>query len=89
MIESSSKRRHEVVGDRIRALYGHSVPGKLRRERAAPPAALFHGTSPDAAKVIMHEALRPMSRQYVHLSVDTAMASEVGRRKPRSEDRRN
>ncbi len=37
MIESSSKRRHEVVGTRVRALYGQSVPGKLRRERAAPP----------------------------------------------------
>jgi putative RNA 2'-phosphotransferase len=84
MIESSSKRRHEVSGDRIRALYGHSVPGKLRRERAAPPAVLFHGTSPDAAKVILHDGLRPMSRQYVHLSVDTAVAREVGRRKSRT-----
>lgn len=27
MIESSSKRRHEIKADRIRALYGHSVPG--------------------------------------------------------------
>lgn len=84
MIESSSKRRHEVEGDRIRALYGHSVPGKLRRERGTPPAVLFHGTSPDAAKVIMHDGLRPMSRQYVHLSVDTAMAREVGLRKSRT-----
>ena len=84
MIESSAKRRHELVGDRIRALYGHSVPGKLRRERAAPPAVLFHGTSPGAAKAIMHDGLRPMSRQYVHLSVDTAMAREVGRRKSRT-----
>jgi putative RNA 2'-phosphotransferase len=81
MIESSSKRRHEILGDRIRALYGHSVPGKLRRERGTPPPVLFHGTSPEAAKVILHDGLRPMSRQYVHLSVDTAMAREIGRRK--------
>src|SRR6476620_3195267 len=46
MIESSSKRSREVVGDRIRALYGHSMPGKLRRERRTPPAVRFHGTSP-------------------------------------------
>lgn len=84
MIESSSKRRHEIVGDRIRALYGHSVPGKLWRQRGRPPAILFHGTSPDAVKVIMHAGLRPMSRQYVHLSVDTTMAREVGRRKSRT-----
>ena len=80
-IDSSPKRRHEVAGDRIRALYGHSLPGKLRRKRAPPPAVLFHGTSPDAANAIMLGGLRPMSRQYVHLSVDTAMAHEVGRRK--------
>jgi putative RNA 2'-phosphotransferase len=84
MIESSSKRRHEVVGDRIRALYGHSVPGKLRRERRTPPAVLFHGTSPEAAKVIMHDGLKPMSRHYVHLSVDMATAREVGLRKSRT-----
>lgn len=81
MIESSSKRRHEVVGDRIRALYGHSVPGKLRRERRMPPAILFHGTSPEAAKVIMRDGLKPMSRHYVHLSIERAMALEVGQRK--------
>ena len=84
MIESSSKRRHEIVGDRIRALYGHSVPGKLRRERGMPPAVLFHGTSPEAAKAIMPGGLKPMSRQYVHLSVDAAMALEVGRRKSKA-----
>jgi putative RNA 2'-phosphotransferase len=81
MIVSSSKRRHEVVGDRIRALYGHSVPGKLRRERRAPPAVLFHGTSADAAERILGDGLRPIGRQYVHLSLDTATAREVGRRK--------
>jgi putative RNA 2'-phosphotransferase len=84
VVESSSKRRHEIVGDRIRALYGHSVPGKLRRESAAPPAVLFHGTSQSAAKEMMHDGLKPMSRQYAHLSVDTAMAHEVGRRKSRT-----
>jgi len=81
MIESSSKRRHEIAGDRIRALYGHSVQGKLRRERGTPPALLFHGTAPDASPVILLDGLKPMGRQYVHLSVDTAMALEVGRRK--------
>ncbi len=83
-IESSSKRRHEVVADRIRALYGHSVPGKLRRARGIPPSVLFHGTSPGAAKAILHDGLKPMSRQYAHLSIDRAMAREVGRRKSRT-----
>ena len=81
MIESSSKRRHEVVGGRIRALYGHSLRGRLLREPATPPAVLFHGTSSEAAKLILRDGLKPMLRQYVHLSMDTGTAFEVGRRK--------
>jgi putative RNA 2'-phosphotransferase len=84
IIESSSKRRHEIMGDSIRALYGHSLPGKLRRERGTPPAILFHGTSREAVKTIIDEGLKPLSRQYVHLSVDMATAREVGRRKSKT-----
>jgi hypothetical protein len=80
MIGGSSKRRHEIVGERIRALYGHSVPSKLPRERAMPPAILFHSTSPNAADAITHDGLKPMSRQYVHLSVNRATALEFENR---------
>src|SRR5689334_1737897 len=52
MIAKADKQRHEMVGDRIRALYGHSLPGKLTKEPAEPPAALFHGTSEEAASEI-------------------------------------
>lgn len=62
-------------------LYGHSVPGKLRRLRADPPAALFHGTAPGVAESIHCEGLKAMARQYVHLSADERTALEVGRRK--------
>ena len=31
MIGSSSKKRHEINRDKIRALYGHSLPGKLQK----------------------------------------------------------
>jgi putative RNA 2'-phosphotransferase len=81
MIAASTKRRYEVRGSLIRALYGHSMPGRLRRTRQEPPAVLFHGTSPLLVETILRDGLRPMSRQYVHLSVETAMALEVGRRK--------
>jgi putative RNA 2'-phosphotransferase len=81
MIASSSTRRHEIDGDRIRALYGHSVPGRIVRTEAVPPAALFHGTSPQAWEVIRVNGLAPMSRQFVHLSADVARAELVGRRK--------
>ena len=81
LIAASSKRRYELDGDRIRALYGHSVPGRLTREAAQPPEQLFHGTSPRAAGSIREQGLVPMRRQYVHLSVDVGTARQVGRRK--------
>lgn len=81
MIARSEKKRHELRDGRIRALYGHSFPGKLLKEAAVPPALLYHGTSPQAARIILSEGLRPMSRHYVHLSVDTETAHQVGVRK--------
>ena len=81
MIESSSKRRYELDGDRIRALYGHSVPGRVETVEATPPPVLFHGTSPRAWEAIAVHGLVPMGRQYVHMSADVATAREVGRRK--------
>jgi putative RNA 2'-phosphotransferase len=81
VIAASAKRRHEIDGDRIRALYGHSVPGRVLKIETDPPAELFHGTSPQAWVVIQQSGLRPMGRQYVHLSIDLATAEQVGRRK--------
>jgi putative RNA 2'-phosphotransferase len=81
MLASATKQRHEIDGDRIRARYGHSVPGKVAKVQAEPPAQLFHGTSPQAWTKIQRQGLRPMGRQYVHLSVDLATAEQVGHRK--------
>lgn len=81
MISVASKQRHQIDGDRIRALYGHSVPGRIRNQRASPPARLFHGTAPETWPSIQADGLLPMSRQYVHLSVDRETATLVGQRK--------
>ena len=81
MICASSKQRHEMANGRIRALYGHSVLGKLHKALAAPPACLFHGTSPAFVPAIRRDGLLPMARQYVHLSTDRETARAVGRRK--------
>lgn len=83
VIDTSSKKRFEIVGDRIRAIYGHSIPAKLSRVESVPPAILYHGTSPQAISAILTTGLLPMARQYVHLSIDVATAREVGRRKSR------
>lgn len=81
MIAHSDKTRHELRDGRIRALYGHSFPGRLLKEPAAPPNLLYHGTSPRAAGIIQTEGLKPMSRHYVHLSTDIDTARRVGMRK--------
>jgi putative RNA 2'-phosphotransferase len=81
VVRDSPKQRFELVDDRIRARYGHSVPGRIVREPGTPPAELYHGTSESAAASILRDGLRPMRRQYVHLSVTREMAESVGRRK--------
>jgi len=81
MLAAAEKQRFELDGERIRARYGHSLPGRLLRTPAVPPASLFHGTSPAAAERISREGLRPMGRQYVQLSADRLLAEQVGLRK--------
>jgi putative RNA 2'-phosphotransferase len=83
MVTGASKRRYEILGDRIRALYGHSVAVDDGMS-AEPPRRLFHGTTTAAVKSIMVEGLRPMGRQRVHLSVDIATAQMVARRRTAS-----
>jgi putative RNA 2'-phosphotransferase len=81
MVAQSDKQRYEMQGKRIRALYGHSLPQKLAKTPAEPPAILYHGTSALALPAIQAEGLKPMSRQYVHLSTDETTARQVARRK--------
>ncbi|TDV51943.1 RNA 2'-phosphotransferase [Actinophytocola oryzae] len=81
VVRDNPKQRFELSGDRVRARYGHSVPGRIVRVPALPPVTLFHGTSAVTASLVLTEGLRPMRRQYVHLSVTREMAESVGRRK--------
>jgi len=81
MIATTAKQRHEMDGERIRALYGHSLPGRLVRTEEPPPEVLFHGTSRQAWAAIQRTGLQPMGRQYVHLSVDVGTAEQLSRRK--------
>ncbi|HYE98781.1 MAG TPA: RNA 2'-phosphotransferase [Planctomycetota bacterium] len=79
------KQRYSIVGDEIRANYGHSVEVKIRHPVARPPELLLHGTAESALAGILSNGLKPMSRQYVHLTEDRALALSVGGRhgKPR------
>lgn len=83
-VATSDKRRHEIVGGRIRALYGHSVQETIKRVPSTPPSVLYHGTTHRTLGQILKEGLKPMGRQLVHLSADVETAEQVGKRRDRN-----
>ena len=80
IIACSEKKRFEIAGDKVRATYGHSIASKIEFKESVPPNVLFHGTSHSAYKKICRIGLKPMNRQYVHLSADVETARKVGMR---------
>ncbi|BFP43256.1 RNA 2'-phosphotransferase [Flavobacteriaceae bacterium GF1] len=81
IVESSLKKRHEILGNKIRASYGHSLKDKIAKESTKPPTYLYHGTKKEALKSIFEKGLLPMQRQYVHLSEKIEEAKKIGLRK--------
>ncbi len=73
------RRRFEIVGERIRALYGHTAI-RLTYPPATPPAVLYHGTAPENLDTIWQEGLQPMQRQYVHLATTPETARHIALR---------
>ena len=81
VIANADKQRFEIRDGKIRAIYGHSVREKIEKTPATPPAILYHGTTPQATASIRVQGLKPMGRQYVHLSADEETALLVARRR--------
>lgn len=80
---TNNKKRYAFSLDKllIRARQGHSIPVDVGLTEASPPEILYHGTS--LAAYISHiskEGIKPMSRQFVHLSADYNTAVTVGKR---------
>ncbi len=73
--------RFEFDGNRIRALYGHTIPFVETGIERIPPTVLFHGTSIHAYGAIELHGLKPMARKFVHLTTDNAYAIGVGESK--------
>jgi putative RNA 2'-phosphotransferase len=72
--------RFELVGGRVRAAQGHSVPVALGLPPLVPPQELWHGTAERSLAAILEEGLVPGRRTHVHLSADPLTAREVGAR---------
>ncbi len=78
---TSDKKRFEIIGGHIRALYGHTIPSRISHEEVAPPEILYHGTSRRNAQAILRAGILPMRRQYVHLSTTAEEAEGIGLRR--------
>ncbi len=81
LVRNSSKKRHEIKGEKIRAYYGHSIVKKINKHISHPPKILYHGTSDRNVLSIKKTGLLSMKRQYVHLSINYEAAQEIGIRK--------
>lgn len=80
LIDDPDAERFERRGDRVRAVYGHSVEIQADYPETEPDFPLYHGTSRSAWSTIRREGLRPMNRRFVHLSRTVEEARRVGRR---------
>ncbi len=84
IVDKSDRQRFEIVGDEIRALYGHTMPVKIELNRDKNVKLLYHGTTADATSEILKVGLKPMKRRWVHLSPTMELARETGLRRTRS-----
>ena len=86
VVAHGSKARFELADGRIRARYGHSLPGHVALPPADPPDELFHGTSSPVVDAILRDGLRPR-RPPVRPPVAGPRHRAHGRRAPRAAGR--
>lgn len=74
-------KRFQIKDDKIRALYGHSIPVDITFENKISVNTLYHGTTKKAAEKILSKGLNSQSRNKVHLSSSKKEANRVGKRR--------
>jgi putative RNA 2'-phosphotransferase len=75
------KKRFSLDDGEIRANYGHSLSERIAQSAHVPPDALFHGTNQTWVALILRDGLKPMRRQYVHMTPNAELARRVGARR--------
>lgn len=76
LAQSDPKRRYEIVDNKIRARYGHSVNVDLDHPENRLPK-LYYGGSEEEADRILEIGLKPATQRYVHLSTTSEKAWHV------------
>ena len=87
IVETNDKKRFAFNEDhtKIRASQGHSFYVDTLKE-SIPDDILYHGTAKRFLDSILEFGLKPMSREYVHLSKDIKTALNVGIRHAKTKD---
>ena len=82
IVNHNDKQRFALSadGEKIRANQGHSIHIDLGLTPIIPPDVLYHGTAIRFYEAIMAQGIKPMNRQYVHLSETEETAINVGSR---------
>jgi len=78
-VQAGDRQRYEIVGDRIRALYGHSIPVEPG-PAAKPPETLYVAIPSRDADRARRFGLRGGRRRFLHLATTVEDAREAGRR---------
>lgn len=79
---SDNKLRFELMGERVRARYGHNKHvAEVTYTPEVPPEILYHGTVAVALAGILEQGLQAQQRQYVHMSTTVERATTVGSRR--------
>ena len=83
IVKTCPKQRYEIKDGKIRAKGGHSkkIGVKIKGKAVVPPDILYHGTTPEAAELILKQGILSMERQRVDMSEDIETAVVVGKRR--------
>ena len=81
LIASSGAARFELIGNRVRARYGHSIPVEPVGPPVEPPPKLYYGIDAARAELLMAAGLDPADRRMLHLSATLDEALAIAGRK--------
>ena len=78
------EERYSIIGSKVRADYGHTLPIIIDRENVEPPEFLYHGTLPENIAGIKDKGLLKHNHQHVYLTSEASFAFEAGARRGKS-----
>jgi len=78
MVDTDKKKRYQIVGNSIRATYGHTVEVEPDLPTQNIPDVLFYPTSNAEIDILLESGIMPVDRKKVHLSKTLDSAIEAG-----------